>query len=227
MRLATKEALAALTCAIVPPVVGAGLGGASPGPAGSVHPLIEAGVQRGLAEWARGIREPPQGNPAEIQKYLNHCGGPWARTVYRQNGDTQWCGMFVAWALQLNAEVSMYHMPGSARLVSGHWERGHWAGGTSRVGGPRRFVEPTAARRGDVFILRKQNGDRTGYHIGLVVNVKPGEGVYSVEGNSFGQGPNGARFEGVVQHFRPFRPRNASEGFLGYVIRPVPELDFR
>lgn len=186
------------------------------------HPRL----RRALAEWRRGIKEPPAGDPAEIDKYIRPASGAgWGGQPYRKNGDSQWCGFFAGWGLELKPAIRKYHMPGCRRLVTGHGTQGHWAGGTGQGLAPgRRFAPLNDPRAGDVAIF----GDgtvATGQHIGIVVGVDEARtGVYTVEGNAFGFFPDGSQGEGVIRTWRPFKghQRKAGQYYLMHLIRPLP-----
>lgn len=190
-------------------------------------PTAAPGVRRALAEWARNIQEPPKGDPREIDKYIRgRDGSAWTWTdPYVRDGQLPWCGMYAGWALRLKPVIRTYFMPGCRRLMKGHGTKGHWTAGTGKglAPGSRLVRDLASARPGDIGIFG-DGTDPEGQHIGIIVARDGTRGVFTVEGNSFGDLPDGTKGQGVVRNWRPLRGHQKRPGdyYLMHLIRPVP-----
>lgn len=180
------------------------------------------GLRRALAEWGRGIKDAAPWYTV-IDGYIRGPeGSAWSGWPRYDGRNTQWCGMWVGWALRLKRNVRRFHVPSVTRLMKGHGSEGHWAAGTGRGLAPgSRFVNPRDARAGDIGIFGPQG--EAGRHIGLILE-RDGNGVQTVEGNAWGLLPDGTRGEGVVRNWRPFEgaQKRAADYVLLAVIRPLP-----
>lgn len=179
-------------------------------------------LRRALAEWAKGIKDAAPWYGV-IDNYIRGPeGSAWAGWPRYDGRNTQWCGMYVGWALRLKLAIRKFHIPSVTRLMKGHGSEGHWAAGTGRGLAPgNRFVNPRDARPGDIGIFGPAGED--GRHIGLILK-RDGNGVQTVEGNAWGTLPDGTRAEGVIRTWRPFvgAEREPDDYALLAVIRPLP-----
>lgn len=152
--------------------------------------------------WASDISEPVAGRVqhaitdfimGELGLGWNTCEvGPDARPgmPYTENGMFEYCGAFAARALH--------------RLV-GPKARSRDLASTYRIERAfkpaRDHVIPAAVRPGDLIMVGGQRGGRP-KHIALTLACA-GAHVYTIEGNAYGQGPDGHKREGVVFRVRP------------------------
>lgn len=178
-------------------------------------------TRRAIAEWERGVREPPAGDPAEIDKYIRGPRGlAWTwEDPYVRDGQFQWCGAFVAWALGLLPVIRTHFLASCTRLINRHSTWGNWTAGSGvGLAAGSRMVPVGQARRGDIGIVG-DGSDPEGQHIVLILS-RDATGVQTVEGNSFGLLPDGTRGQGVVRNHRPFKGRGGGY-YLMHVIRPI------
>ena len=156
-------------------------------------------LDRAIAEWGKGIRE-PSGTVTSGPILSDYIAGPegmqWTWERAYTNRKFQWCGAFVAycWGLSLDADIRKYIMPSCSRI------QGNASGSTPdrlRGWGPSREVPTDDIRPGDIMLVGKGKGS----HITLVFAVD-GDTIHTIEGNSNGIGVNGERYEGVVRHER-------------------------
>lgn len=148
-------------------------------------------LERALEQWRECIIE-PRGEVCEgpiLERYI-HEGIGWTWQESYKNRAFAWCGAFMSWAWResVSSSVRKKHFASTYRLKK-------WAKGTPRV-----IDKLEDAREGDIVIVghRKAWGD----HITLFERIDEG-GFWSVEGNAFGEVPEGGgRKEGVIRRWR-------------------------
>ncbi len=198
-----------------------------------------------LAEWQRGVREPPGLGWDRIDAYIRSAQGlawntadiaTWKPGVpYTKNGMFAWCGAFAAWCwggAGLGATIRRKLMPSTVRLFGGYGGLPGWHGGP-------RSVPLLDARAGDIGVVTK-GGSTAGHHIVLIERLDAAAGlVHTLEGNASGLGPDGATYEGVVRRTRTLPTSAGGVGVnlkhlcpvsglpqkytLLHVYRPLPE----
>jgi len=177
----------------------------------SDHASAEAGqeaLERALEQWREEIVE-PIGAVREgpiLERYIQQ-GSGWTWIKSYQNRKTAWCGHFAAycWA-SLLPKIRKSSTPSTYRLRE-------WARGT-----PREIRGLEHARAGDIMIITTASGKRWGDHITIIDRVEEDlSGVWTVEGNAFGETPSSERKEGVVRCFRPVEK-------IKFIYRPL-EVD--
>lgn len=151
-------------------------------------------VALGLREHQRLVLEPVAGNArgaAIINRYIRETW-PWL-AEYVKNGQVAWCGHFVAWLLkQLGAIKNLWFNAAISCRRLDAW------------GGRTRSVPLEQVRKGDILTTGSVDGTKPAYgsHIVLATDVDA-DWIYTVEGNAYGDLPNGQRGEGVVRDRYP------------------------
>lgn len=160
--------------------------------------LGERVVEWALAEWEKGIKEPAKKTTeGPILGYIHAAGWGWIKDY--QNRKFAWCGCFAsaAWAsVGLKSKVAAKNVVSTYRLSQ-------WKG---------RQIPLDEIRAGDLVVIGSQK--RWGDHITLAVEPLGGGSWATVEGNAWGRGPDGERFEGVIR-----RERSARE--IRFAYRPL------
>lgn len=151
----------------------------------------ERALARALAQWNETIIEPKgvvDGGPI-LERYIKE-GIKWSWVDSYQNRKFAWCGAFAGWAWKesVKDEIRKKSFPSTYRLRE-------WAKGSQRI--IKRLED---AREGDIIIVGKKKA--WGDHITLFDRID-GEGYWSVEGNAYGETPEGGpRKEGVIRRYR-------------------------
>lgn len=180
----------------------------------------EAIVQAALAEWERGVQEPPNGRATDVRAYLRACGFG-AADAYSANGDAEWCGAFAGWcALQAGASLDVV-------WVKRDPERGDFAS-TYRLmrlcaeNPARRILRAVDLRPGDVAVVGRVGRRAWGEHIVIVETPLKAGLIGTVEGNATGKlGAGRGTGEGVVRRTRPEVPTVSVRGFI-FGVRLTP-----
>lgn len=158
------------------------------------HQPVEDGelaLERALEQWRESIIEPlgEVSNGPILERYI-HEGLEWTWQKSYKNRAFAWCGAFMSWAWResVNPTVRKKHFPSTYRLQQ-------WAKDSPRI------IEGLEnARRGDIIVIghKKAWGD----HITIFERLDE-DGYWSVEGNAFGEIPEGGeRKEGVIRRWR-------------------------
>lgn len=178
----------------------------------------EKAVERALAMWKLDIFDPKlyDDTPSAVRSNnfitdMIHNGLGWLwEPVYDGDGDFEWCGAFAAkcWedvkeALRKAYFASTYRLDrfGQYRSVDENGPVGDPPDDGCRlcliVDGDETCREEIAPRAGDIILI----GCRSyGHHIALVESYDEKIGVFkTIEGNAFGDGPNGEHQQGVVR----------------------------
>lgn len=178
-------------------------------------------VAAAFAEWKKGVREPPEGDPAPIREYLRACGFSHPES-YKANGDKQWCGAFAAFCLVSSGVrpevVEVKDIPEVGDLASTYrlWHLASSAPGC--------LISLAAdLRPGDIASVGRVGKFRFGEHI-VVIGSRPtpfddASTFDTYEGNATGTGLGGLRYEGVVKRTRPVMPSSDAKGFI-FGFRP-------
>lgn len=180
----------------------------------------EAIVRAALAEWERGVQEPPNGRAADVRAYLRACGFG-AADAYSANGDAEWCGAFAGWcALQAGASPDVVR-------VSRDPERGDFAS-TYRLmrlcaeNPARRILRAADLRPGDVAVVGRVGRRAWGEHVVIVETPLRAGLIGTVEGNATGKlGAGRGTGEGVVRRTRLEVPTVSVRGFI-FGVRLTP-----
>ena len=113
-------------------------------------------------------------------------------TVANENGAQEWCGFFVVYCygaagLKPDIKKRLYSASGSK----------NWADKTGRL------VSPSDIKSGDILLIGTSPGPPT--HIGLAIeDANYPTSVRTIEGNTFGEFPDGNKYDGVGKRTRPF-----------------------
>jgi len=169
------------------------------------------------AEWRKGVRDfdPDQNaTPDLIQKYFDETGWHWFLGNYSNGTYTEqwrdkdwqsWCGLFASYCglqvgnwlyddrcvdIQLEENVVQDTLPSTHKLS----DRSRW-------NTPPTYPGNLELIPGDVITVGDYNGG-AGSHIALVCDRPAGKKVETIEGNAYGQFPDGSRGEGVVRRTR-------------------------
>lgn len=174
-------------------------GGSKPG---GICP--SAGTER-INEYIRSEQGTHRTNAPIYQcnSYQDGEGGPWI------GGAFEWCGHFVIYcygAAGLKQEAK-YHLQSTKRALS-------WAQGTPR------YIQPQDLQPGDVCCVGPQGGPSK--HFCLVVENNYPASISTIEGNTFGQQPDGEG-RGVAKNVRPFTPSTPGQYIPLFGVRPLPE----
>ena len=162
-------------------------------------------LERALDQWRECVIE-PHGEVCEgpiLERYI-HEGIEWKWQESYKNRAFAWCGAFAAWAWRESVALSVRkkRFPSTYRLQK-------WAKGSSRI-----IEDLEDAQAGDIIVVghRKAWGD----HITLFERHDE-EGYWSVEGNAYGEVPEGgSRKEGVIRRWR-------AESEIFAIYRPLEE----
>jgi len=179
-------------------------------------------IEKALHEWRSIVMEPPGDNWECIDTYIRgDLGLGWSSADandlsnpvgYTRNRQFAWCGAFCAhcWGVAgLKAAIRKEHIASLRRL----W---HFADETPR------FIGPEDILAGDVVAMGEVDGPKYGQHMGLAVADFKDDSIVCIEGNAHGDGPDGTRYEGVVQNKRPllgFSDTDKSVYYVRYGVR--------
>lgn len=149
-------------------------------------------------EWTCGVfieEEKEPGLYSRIMDYI-HEGLGWDWIKAYRNRAFQWCGAFASFLYrEVREDLRKRNMSSTYRLR-------RWAKEDSSIVVPLDEILP-----GDIVVVGKGinfGGKSYGDHITICERVEK-DGVYTIEGNAFGEHQSGKRREGVIREFRPFK----------------------
>lgn len=179
-------------------------------PSPTEHQNIHDGlrvVERALEQWREGILEPLRKTTAHpiLDRYIKK-GTEWTWIKSYQNRKLAWCGHFAGfcWRESVSTGVRRSVFPSTWRMYD------NWKGTEREID---TFLE---AQPGDIIIV----GDKKpwGDHITLLERIEEdGTGFWTIEGNAFGETPQGPKKEGVIRRFR-------EKSEIRFIYRPL-EMD--
>lgn len=189
-------------------------------------------LEAALAEFNSNIQEPKDFDPRgllRINEYIrSDQGSGWTTITYTHDGQkgADWCGHFAAFvygAAGLNEESRRKKLQSTRRLYNwGRENPNRLIGGVDSDGFPIP-PGPDELQPGDIVVVGRANDDKKqGRHITIVESVTS-DGVFTIEGNARGEGPDGSRSNGVIKTFRPFTSSDPSKYVVRYGIRPTPD----
>lgn len=202
----------------------------------------EEAVARALALWDLDIYDPKRDDESANADYCKkkitdfiHEGCAWRHhEAYEGDGDFQWCLAF-AWycwpdirdAIRTVYAASTYRVDRFGSYRSAFGEPNPMPTDMSHARLYMRCDEKTRVedlpwkpRAGDFALVGKKPG--YGTHGVLVEHFDEEHGLlYTIEGNAFGDGPNGEHQQGVVRQVRPFGAyAKKGEHIVRRVVRP-------
>jgi hypothetical protein len=217
-------------------------------------PDVAAAGRAALAEaerlWSLDLYDPQYGDHTfdgdRCRGIIDHMirsdeGVGWSwRDPYEADGyGDEWCGITAAycWRRSIPLATRYTFFASTTRLLA--WGQGQPWGKVRNAKPPGRlcvaFDEHSrgmppdfAPQAGDILLVGGIPGGkrkREGQHVAMVARYDAGLGLFwTVEGNSYGQGPTGER-EGVVKTTRPLGLREGqkpSKYHVRWLIRPAP-----
>lgn len=163
-------------------------------------------VEIAIKEWERGVYEPPNGNWQRISSYIGKGLGWTDRIPYLKDKDFEWCGAFVSFCMpNILLKNRKEHFAGARKMRK--WSEGN-----------ERRISVEEIRAGDIIISGKIPD---GEHVSLCVGHGDGY-VDSIDGNSFGPGPNGKDNKGVCKRRYKFVSPGNGKNFAQFGVRPLP-----
>jgi hypothetical protein len=186
---------------------------------GDENMIVSKVLATALEEWNGHVQEPPGSGWERIDEYIRSSQGlGWTwENKYIKNRQLAWCGAFAAFcfgAAGLLPTLRKKRLASTTRLYL-------WARGTARMVDP----DPQIIKPGDIVVVGPTKAlSPFGSHITICESVNLFAGIIeTIEGNAFGNGPDGSWYEGVIRRGRPFSAIRESEYRVRYGIRPLAE----